>query len=967
MHPKRPILISFTLLVFSFIHAEEQGSIAYQIVEDKATLPILTPALEDRKVEKLILKNGMHVYLISDPGADQSAAGLAVETGSWDDPKEYPGMAHFLEHMLFMGTEAYPKEFEYTQFIYDHGGKYNAFTSPDRTVYMFSVNNDAFEQTVDRFAHFFIDPLLAQHCIARELHAVDQEHSKNIEHDGWRQYMIFKETGNPHHPHSTFSTGNAKTLSGIPQRALKQWYEAHYSANRMHLSMISPLPLDRMRQLAVSIFSGVRSFDVQNKQLPSEFTSSRQRGHMFFIKPVKEIKQLSLSWEITPEFARDNDRQAPELIAYVLNRDTEESLVHLLKEEKIAESVHASCDRFKKDALLFTIDISLTDKGLSQIDLAVQHVFEAIARLKDEGVPRYLFDELHAISTLNYQYQSRDDAFKSIIEIASEMPYEDLATYPQKTHIPTQYDPAFLSEFIDTLKAGTCLYSVLADPEKTKVMPNKKEKWMNAEYAIKKVSGSSLAAWDAVQLNPKIQLPSANPYLPENIALIDSTQPAYDTQSPLLLRNDVKNKVYYIQDTRYRVPEVACIFTFKSPLIDNSTRSQILLDLYAHALKEKLSIPFSYASTAGLKTIVCPDRLSLKFAVQGFSDKAPLLIKTIFQEMKHVSCTQEDFDIYISSFADDYNNSSKDLPVMQAIHQLNGLILNMPTNEEKAAVIPLITLEEFTQFSGQLFASIYTQALLYGNISEANAQELYSSLDSILNAEAYPEDQHPKEQFLLLSDMNRPRKITQSTERQGNGVLLLLQEGSYSFEKRGIQQILGTALHDAFFDTLRTKQQTSYFAKAWNTEEQRQLLQYFAVQSSTHSASDLLARFELFLEEYDKTITERISKERFESLRENLIMLIAMPPENISLMSMQLNKFAFDYEDFFWIDKRIESLKALKYERFCEVAHTLLSRSNSRRLAVLIEGVLQPENDFRYEQISKEEIERLGTFVTITR
>ena len=354
---KKSILIPFSFYVLTHLYSAD-----YTVIEDQATLPILNPALEGRKTEKLVLSNGMKVYLISDPGAEQSAAGLAVEAGSWDDPKEYPGMAHFLEHMLFMGTAAYPKEFEFAQYVIDHGGKYNAFTSSDRTVYMFSINNEAFESTIGRFSHFFIDPLLAPHCIERELHAVDQEHAKNIEHDGWRQWMIFKETGNPDHPHSTFSTGNAHTLSGIPQAALKNWYESHYSANRMHLAIISPLPLDKLRDTAVQAFLAVPSFSVSHKQLPATFTSGKQRGHAFFIKPVKEIKQLSLSWEIPGPFAQDIERQAAELIAYALNRAGENSLLELLKEEKLAEKLYASTDRFSKNALMFSIDIYLTVK-----------------------------------------------------------------------------------------------------------------------------------------------------------------------------------------------------------------------------------------------------------------------------------------------------------------------------------------------------------------------------------------------------------------------------------------------------------------------------------------------------------------------------------------------------------------------------------------------------------------------------
>lgn len=89
-----------------------------------------------------------------------------------------------------------------------------------------------------------------------------------------------------------------------------------------------------------------------------------------------------------------------------------------------------------------------------------------------------------------------------------------------------------------------------------------------------------------------------------------------------------------------------------------------------------------------------------------------------------------------------------------------------------------------------------------------------------------------------------------------------------------------------------------------------------------------------------------------------------MTPENMSLMASQLALFAFEYEDFHWIEKRIASLKELTYARFCEIAHTFLSRSNARRLALLMEGVLPSENDFRYDHISKDELLNSGTFIS---
>src|SRR3990167_10492538 len=229
----------------------------YTVIDDQSELTYLNPTLQNRKTLKLQLANGLEALIISDEMADQSAAAVRVGVGSWNDPFEYPGMAHFCEHMLFMGTEKYPSENEFFSLISDYAGSTNAFTAPNRTVYMFSSETDGFTALLDRFAHFFIDPLFNPANIAREMHAVDQEFAKNIENDSWREYMIFKETGSQEHPNRLFSTGNSETLAKIPQSALKEWHKANYVAGKMHLVLYSPLPLSELKQLAAGMFSAV--------------------------------------------------------------------------------------------------------------------------------------------------------------------------------------------------------------------------------------------------------------------------------------------------------------------------------------------------------------------------------------------------------------------------------------------------------------------------------------------------------------------------------------------------------------------------------------------------------------------------------------------------------------------------------------------------------------------------------------
>lgn len=82
---------------------------------------------------------GWQVLLVSDPETDKSSAALDVGVGSLCDPKEVPGLAHFLEHMLFLGTEKYPDENSYSQFISAHGGRSNAYTALENTNYYFDI------------------------------------------------------------------------------------------------------------------------------------------------------------------------------------------------------------------------------------------------------------------------------------------------------------------------------------------------------------------------------------------------------------------------------------------------------------------------------------------------------------------------------------------------------------------------------------------------------------------------------------------------------------------------------------------------------------------------------------------------------------------------------------------------------------------------------------------------------------
>lgn len=154
------------------------------------------------------------------------------------DPWELPGLAHFCEHMLFLGTAKYPSENEYSKFLSAHAGSSNAYTSTDHTNYHFDVKPEELPGALDRFVQFFLSPQFTESATEREVCAVDSEHSNNLNNDSWRLLQVDRSRSKEGHDYGKFGTGNKKTLledareKGIePREALLNFHKKWYSSD----------------------------------------------------------------------------------------------------------------------------------------------------------------------------------------------------------------------------------------------------------------------------------------------------------------------------------------------------------------------------------------------------------------------------------------------------------------------------------------------------------------------------------------------------------------------------------------------------------------------------------------------------------------------------------------------------------------------------------------------------------------
>lgn len=951
-------ILLFLNIVFLCLQLHATESSEPTIVPDQAKYSLLTPDLAQRKTLKIILPNGLEAYLISDPKTDKSGAVLSVMVGSWDDPRDYPGLAHFLEHMLFLGTKKYPEESEYSRYITEHGGVSNAYTANSYTSFMFEVDNTAFSGALDRFAHFFIEPLFNPSGVSRELNAIDQEYAKNLENDDWRLLYVDKEIANPNHPYHDFNIGNSKTLAKVSREVFINWYQQHYSANLMHLMVVSSLPIDQLRDLVVSSFKEIPNNN--KKPYDLDLPAMGEPGKMVYVEPVQDIRTLTLMWELPPQFVEMKDAQPATTVCYVIGHEGAESLLAELKREGLAEKLGCSKHKLGGKNSFFFIEIRLTDEGVKEVDRVIAYTFQALANLKAKEYPKYLFQEMQRMQVINYQYQPREDLFQYLMRNADLITNEDLATFPEQSLITQKFDPEAIKELLDVLTPQNAHFYLQAPSRLTHVTLNQHEKWLGADYAVKPLKKELLDKWAKETLHPAIELPAANPFIPQKLSVIDPTTSHEDQNvsvipKPEMIYDNSLSKVYYAKDTHYRVPKISLIFQIKTPQIDMGNPAKIVsADLYVKSITENLS-KYSYpALLAGLEYDIKRTDYGLSFYVGGYSENAHLLFEEILKQLKNVQPTEHEFDLYKNSLLRDYQNFAKKSPLEQALEALKSVLYKkFVTEKQKANSIQQVTYQKFNEYVADLFQQTFVEGIIYGDINHEDARSLTDKVLATVRGSVYPKDKRKRTQVILLPPYQGPFYLESPIKMQGNAVILAIeniqQPHNFNFKDRAAQQVLMQAIKEPFFTELRTQQQTAYLVYSDGLEIEKQLFELFAVQSNTHAVRDLLSRFELFIESYFQQLPQDVTEERFNVIKAALLHALEQPPKDVGDMGSLLQKIAFDYDgDFDWISKRIQGIKELTYEEFLKKANEMIGRTNHRRVAVLLKGIIPKEKAFNY-------------------
>ncbi|AYU81528.1 phosphoglycan beta 1,3 galactosyltransferase 5 [Leishmania donovani] len=383
---------------------------------------IITPAVIRAKYSGYVLSNGVKCVIVQDANAKMPAAAMCIRAGQLNDPVELPGLAHFCEHMLFMGTEKFPKEDEFDSFVSKASGLTNAFTEDCDTVYYFSVSDGSLEGALERFVEFFASPSFSAGAVAREVNAVHSEDEKNHNSDYWRLDELIRDFCNPKHPRSRYGNGNLTTLRDEPQRrgidvreSLKTFHSRYYLADGATIVVVSMRsadevlsliegPLARMKQGAVPRFSFLEAGE--------HLFTSAALGSWTNVRTVQKMRELRLMWAVrSPSSAWRTTPSA--YIAHLLGHECDTSVLGVLKKRNWATGMLAGSHRVDDDFEVLDASVTLTVEGfrnaLKVVDLLYQGIGQSIAHGVDAEVykgmkaeERLFFESVDAGSPANH-------------------------------------------------------------------------------------------------------------------------------------------------------------------------------------------------------------------------------------------------------------------------------------------------------------------------------------------------------------------------------------------------------------------------------------------------------------------------------------------------------------------------------------------------------------------------------------
>jgi predicted Zn-dependent peptidase len=326
------------------------------------------------------LPNGLEIVVETNPDSYSFAAGLFVKTGSRDEDAKVNGVSHFLEHMMFKGSEKYTWE-DVNRIFDEIGARYNAFTTQEMTAYYANVLPEFTERAMEHLSHL-LRPEIRAADFETEKKVILEEIAMYLDDPGHRLYEKLMEVHFGNHPLSMSVLGTAETIAQLKRDDMTEYFKQRYGPGNMVLSVTGRLDFDEVIALADRYMGHWQKVAAPRRQ--PEPIYKPQRNEM---SDPKLNRQYLMGMTPGPS-AQDERRFAARVLSDVIGDSDGSRFYWALVDPAIAEDAdfgfypHDGCGSFY---ISLTADPARMDQAL---DIALKELEKVKSDLKDDEVER---------------------------------------------------------------------------------------------------------------------------------------------------------------------------------------------------------------------------------------------------------------------------------------------------------------------------------------------------------------------------------------------------------------------------------------------------------------------------------------------------------------------------------------------------------------------------------------------------
>lgn len=259
------------------------------------------------RVARQRLPSGTDILAVEVPGARNVRLVAAVGVGYLDEPGEWPGLAHLLEHSLFLGSRHSPQPGAFAAWMGEQGGRYNARTDEYVTDYHLSLPPAAAREGLMRLVDLLVRPCLVTSAISREVEVIDAEFQARLADPALHRQAALSRLFQPDHPAADFHAGHRGTLgkdSASLCEALGDFHDTHYRAERISVVMLGPTSLasqfEMLEATCSAIPDGARPL---NRQSSARWASPAYLQWCLPPKRASRTPKLEMLWPLPSSLA----------------------------------------------------------------------------------------------------------------------------------------------------------------------------------------------------------------------------------------------------------------------------------------------------------------------------------------------------------------------------------------------------------------------------------------------------------------------------------------------------------------------------------------------------------------------------------------------------------------------------------------------------------------------------------------